>query len=184
MTVAELKGKRFLEYVANNINRLKRNLKKNITYDENLFDDLFQESILKVYNTIVKNNKDVEDYEQYFYISSKYNYILKQNSNREKMKRMTELTDRHNDMEFEEYEELDVDKIIGELKQVITDEFGESVAELYMDYMSLKMRGGMSYSKYADIMGLSVNKVADTISRVKQFCKNNRQFLINNYIMD
>lgn len=184
MTDAEQKGQKFLEYVAKNINRLKKNLKKNITYDENLFEDLFQDSILKVYNTIVKNNKEVQDYEQYFYISSKYNYIIKQNSKREKMKKTVELGDQYNDIEVEEYMEMDVEKIINELKEVITNKFDEDTAKLYFDYMSLKIKGGMSYSKYAELRGIPTSKVSETISKVKQYCKSNKKFLQSNYIME
>ena len=52
MTEGELKGQQFLNYVGQNIKRLKKNLKKNITYDDGLFDDVFQESIIKIYEIL------------------------------------------------------------------------------------------------------------------------------------
>ena len=93
MTEGELKGQQFLNYVGQNIKRLKKNLKKNITYDDGLFDDVFQESIIKIYDSIVKNNKDVGDYEKYFFISSKFNYIIRQNQERKRINNRINIDD-------------------------------------------------------------------------------------------
>ena len=68
-------GREFLKYVGDNIERLKHNLRKNITYDEDIFDDVIQDSIIKVYNAIM-NGTRIDDFEQYFFIASKFEYIL------------------------------------------------------------------------------------------------------------
>ena len=100
------------------------------------------------------------------------------------MKKMVELGDQYNDIELEEYMEIDVEKIINELKEVITNEFGEDVAKLYFDYMTLKVKGGMSYNKYSEMTGIPMNKISETISKIKNYCKSNKQFLKTNYILD
>ena len=75
INAAQKKGKEFLDFVVKNEKRLKKNLMKNITYDENIFDDVFHDTILKVYETIVTKGDEcnIKDYEQYFFIASKFN---------------------------------------------------------------------------------------------------------------
>ena len=45
----------FLVYVSESMNELKKAVKKNITNANDLFDDCFNDTIIKVYNSIVKN---------------------------------------------------------------------------------------------------------------------------------
>lgn len=177
MTDGELKGKKFLDYVAKNQRRLRRNLKKNITFDYNLFDDIFQESIIKVYNSIVKNNKEIEDFEQYFFISSKFNFILKQNAEREKTKRRINIDDfcENNDIEDEPYSEIDTETIIKQVRKLIEDKFGEDNTEIFFEYMMLKVQGGMSYNKFSQVSGYPVSKISDVVSKIKQFCKKDKE---------
>ena len=59
----------FLKYVSENMNALKKAVKKNITNDNDLFDDCFNETIIKVYNSIVKNGTIIDDYKQYFFLA-------------------------------------------------------------------------------------------------------------------
>lgn len=173
MTDGEIKGKKFLEYVAQNDKRLRRNLRKNITFDEGLFDDIFQDSIIKVYNSIVKNNKDIDDYEQYFFTSSKFNYILKQNSERERIKKRINIDDyiQNKDIEQEDYSEINSLCLLNDIREVIEDEFGTTNSDLYFDYMILKVEGGMSYNRYSQLKGIPVSKISDIVSRIKNFCK-------------
>lgn len=81
----EQHAQEFLEYVAKNEKRLKRNLRKNITYDPYIFDDVFQDSILKVYDSIM-NGTVIEDFEKYFFIASKFSYFNADNKNKRNIK--------------------------------------------------------------------------------------------------
>lgn len=186
MNEAELKGQNFLNYVAANEKRLRKNLKKNITFDGDLFDDIFQDSIIKVYNSIVKNNKDVADYEQYFFTASKFNYILKQNSERERIRKRINIEDytRSNDIEDEKYDddEGETTSKLDSIKEIISNEFGLENCELYFDYMLIKVQGGMSYTKFAKQTGVPVSKISEIVSRIKHFTKNNDEIkqLANN----
>lgn len=177
MTEAELKGQEFLNFIAKNEKRLKKNLKKNITYDPDLFDDIFQDTIIKAYNTIVSNNRDIKDYEQYFFTASKFNYILKQNSEREKTKNRINIDDyfQKNDIEDIPYEENETTVTINKIKEIISDEFNEEYSELYFDYMLLKVQGGMSYTKYSNLTGVPISKISEIVSKVKGYLKNNNE---------
>ena len=186
MTEGELKGQQFLNYVGQNIKRLKKNLKKNITYDDGLFDDVFQESIIKIYDSIVKNNKDVGDYEKYFFISSKFNYIIRQNQERKRINNRINIDDymKKEDIEYRFDEDMDVKQVISDLKNLIEEEFGEDECDIYFDYMSHKVHGGMSYSKYSQLTGIPTNKVSEIVSKIKNFCKNSDVIKRNNYFLD
>ena len=78
-------GQEFLQFVADNEARLKKNLRKNITYNEDIFDDVFQDSIIKVYNAIEKGAR-IKDFEQYFFIASKFCYINQDNKSKNRLK--------------------------------------------------------------------------------------------------
>lgn len=81
----EQHAQEFLEYVAKNEKRLKKNLRKNITYDPYIFDDVFQDSIIKVYDSIM-NGTVIEDFEKYFFIASKFSYFNADNKNKRNIK--------------------------------------------------------------------------------------------------
>lgn len=175
MSDGEIKGRKFLEYVAKNEKQLKKNLKKNITFENSLFDDIFQDTIIKVYNTIVKNNKEIDDYEQYFFISSKWNFILKQNYEREMVKKRVNIDKfiEHNDVVDEPYSEIETSCLLNEIRDIIEDEFGFENTELYYQYMSLKSNGGMSYTRFSEITGVPYSKISEIVCRIKGFVKNN-----------
>ena len=75
------RGREFLDFVATNEAELKRAVRKNITYDPELFDDAFHTAIVKVYNAI-EGGRKVSDIKQYIFISAKWEYINRANRNR------------------------------------------------------------------------------------------------------
>ena len=75
------RGREFLCFIADNEAELKRAVRKNITYDPELFDDAFHTAIVKVYNAI-ESGRDVADFKQYFFITAKWEYINRDNRSR------------------------------------------------------------------------------------------------------
>lgn len=65
-STAEEKGAAFLQWVADNEKEMRKALKKNCTYDPDIFDDVFSETIVNVYNTITKNNREIDNIKNYF----------------------------------------------------------------------------------------------------------------------
>ncbi|MCH5302231.1 MAG: sigma-70 family RNA polymerase sigma factor [Prevotella sp.] len=177
MTESELRGKEFLEYVAKNEKKLKKNLKKNITYDESIFDDCFQDTIIKVYNSIVLNNKDVKDYEKYFFIASKFNYINYDNKERKYRNLKIEIDDYTENEDIEDVTEdiYTVYDRLNDAKELIRNEFGEEKCDIYFDYMTLKSQGGMSYKEYSKLRNISFDKISNTISSIKSFIRKKRK---------
>lgn len=75
MNEYELHAREYLEYVAKNEALLKKAVQKNITYDERLFDDVFQDTILKVYDYIVTKKKKIKNFKDFHFICNKNAYI-------------------------------------------------------------------------------------------------------------
>lgn len=188
----------FLEYVAANEKKLKKALAKNTTYCEEIFDDVYQDTIVRCYNNILKNNTKVKDFENYFFIAEKWNYINADNLRKKNLKR----EDRdffynvfHNydlktfPSDYRKYfDEMIVDEVpdilrkeararkITELMKFVQDriesKFPPNECDMFMIYFKLKSeKKGVSYGKLAEIMGVDERYVAKCIKQIKQFVK-------------
>ena len=73
----------FLHFIATHRAELWRAVKKNITYDPDLFDDAMVAAVVKVYNAI-ESGRDVADFKQYFFMAAKWEYINTDNATRRK----------------------------------------------------------------------------------------------------
>ena len=162
-------AREFLQYIADNERRLKHNLKKNITYDDALFDDVFQTTIIKVYDSIVKNDKMVDDFERYFFISSKFEYILKDN----RKKKANAITDDVDAAKFicdstvdEEYDS-ELCELLTTLKQYLFNAYGEFESNVFLDYYTMKADKKCSYKMIADEYGISIKDTCRIIKKIK-----------------
>lgn len=186
MTEAEIKGKKFLEFVSNNEKKLRKNLKKNVTFEKDIFEDVFQETIIKCYNAIVSNNKDIDDIESYFYIATKFTYILWQNRNRKYIKNKIRLDDflekEEYDIEYEIYEEVNTEKLLKRIKEIVEEKFGYEQTEMFFDFMMLKTQGRTSYNDFSEVTGIPVNKITDIIRKIKKFINKNEEINRLNYV--
>ena len=185
----------FLLFVADNDARLRKNLMKNITYDEELFDDVYSSAIIKVYNAIMKGSV-IKDFEQYFFIACKFEYINTQNKHRN----MRNMCDRDlltavfngkdtnetklmcNDNEWVDREERN--ERITDLFNFITDRLNEvfrpDQADIFLIYYKLKTeshgkKAGISYKKLASITGKSVKEITQIIQTIKAFVRKDEQ---------
>ena len=164
----------FLKYVSENMNDLKKAVKKNITNDNDLFDDCFNETIIKVYNSILKNGTIIDDYRQYFFLACKFTFIYRQNKKRKEEAQVIRdyfalRDDNYN--EEERYENI-VDTI-DKIKADVIENLGEYYAEIYFTYMTLKSTQSISYKKLAAEKGISTRRVSQIIGMVKDYIKNN-----------
>lgn len=178
-------GQQFLEFVAKNEKRLKKNLKKNITYDEDIFDDVFQDSILKVYERIMKGER-IKDFEQYFFIASKFHYINTDNKN----KKMKNCSDRNlisyfnesdfltydNQWKLQEEKNEQINKLFKYLSKKLSEVFLPSECDIFLIYYRLKSeKAGISYKKLAKITDKSTQEITDIIKKIKKYIKNNAE---------
>lgn len=86
MNLYEAHARDFLEYVSVHEEDLKKAVKKNITYDERIFDDTFQDAIIKIYDYIMTKEKFVNDFKNFFFICCKNLYIQKDTKTRKEDK--------------------------------------------------------------------------------------------------
>lgn len=172
-------AREFLEYVARNEARLKKNLKKNITYNENIFDDVFQNTIIKVYDRIMKGTV-VKDFEQYFFIASKFEYINEDN----KIKKRQKVEDREIDTDDDRFAEEDnawkvkeernenINDLFKFLSNRLNEVFTPAEADIFLIYYRLKSeKAGISYHKMTKITGRKFSEISQIIQKIKKFIR-------------
>ena len=181
-------GQQFLEFVAKNEKRLKKNLMKNITYNEDIFDDVFQDSIVKVYNAI-ENGARIKDFEQYFFIASKFCYINVDNKNKQKIKQMDRdlygdidqderFGSEDNQWEKREEKSNKINELFKQLSDILNREFSPREADIFLIYYRLKSeKAGVSYKKMAKILDTDVKEISQIIQKVKKYVKNNGEII-------
>jgi RNA polymerase sigma factor (sigma-70 family) len=199
-------GQEFLKFVADNESRLKNNLRKNITYDENIFDDVFQETILRVHSAIM-NGTRIDDFEQYFFIASKFCYINEQNKERKKQensdrdilwnishgyetnqhdvsndaKRILEnITIEDNEWRIQEERNDKINELMKYLSKKLNEVFTPAETDIFLIYYRLKSeKAGVSYQKMARITEKSFSEVSQIIQKIKAYIKQDEE--INEY---
>lgn len=159
----------FLQYVAQNQSRLKQNLRKNVTYDPELFDDVFQTSIIKIYDSMVRQNLYVEDFEKYFFIGSKFEYINTDN----KRRKLRNVTDDESAATWQIDESIEensdeISRIYDETQDYLIYEYGEKSANVFLSYYWNKINTGRtSYRAVAEEYQISVKEVSPIIRTIK-----------------
>ena len=181
-------GDEFLKYVAENMERLKHNLRKNITYDPDIFDDSFQDSIIRVYNAIM-NGSRIDDFEQYFFITSKFDYIVKDNKKKNRLKNddsdlLSDIShgmlqdifySDDEDWKIKEEKSDKINELFKFLSKRLNEEFSPAEADIFLIYYRLKSeKAGVSYKKMAKITDKSVQEITNTIKTIKKFIKNDK----------
>lgn len=205
MNEFEEHAKDFLDYAAKNEKRLKKNLKKNVTFDEDIFDDVYYDSLVKVYDYIINKQKKIEDFEQFQFIVAKNHYILTQNKKRKRNetddKQLLDDLNKFDDYfpQFDTWQETTEKEIYLDninvffkwLTSYLDTIFQAKETNLYMLYFKLKSQNRkISYKKLAEITNTNANFVAQTIQKLKNFvkndetCKNKKEELLNEYFYD
>lgn len=73
----------FMLYVYNNLDKLNYALRKNITYDADIYDDVTADTLCRIGEYIVRNHVFIKDFKGMFFLSAKRQYIAVQNKKRE-----------------------------------------------------------------------------------------------------
>lgn len=172
----EEKAKEFLKYIGENANKLKKALLKNVTYNKEIVDDILGETILKVYNTILKNGTEIESIEDYFFIALKFTYIYRDNQNKEyeditirgfNFSRLSNEEEINKQERYENHLEI-LDKIKGRLKDI----FNENHIELFFKYYKIKVSGRFSLKEFCEDYNLNEKETAIVFKNIKDFIKN------------
>lgn len=169
----------FYDYIQNNYEQSRYEVLKNITYDEELFDDCYNDTVVKVAG-IISEGREIEDIRQYFFISLKWNYINAQNRKRREQKRFTnEFTEeRIDDTEYSEDRYNRVMDLWDFISQRLENEFKPGEVDIYLIYYKLKCNGrSLSYRKLSEITGIPVKEITNIIQRVKKKVRTDPEIL-------
>lgn len=167
----------FYQYIIRNEKQLKQEVRKNITYEEELFDEAYSDTIVKVANAILVNHKIIEDFRYYFFISFKQNFIQLQNKKRK--------IDKMKTYGFKECEGLIIEDFDNEeryeririlfkwLSDYLEQHFPPNEVDIYIVYYFLKVgKNRVSYKKMADIYDVELKYITNVIQNIKRFVKN------------
>lgn len=166
----------FYDFIVKNDKRLRKNLKKNITYNAELFDDAYENSIMKVANAILKG-KRINDFEQYFFITSKFEYILLDNKDKRKQKIDTPIDDFDSiDEQYSEERDNKINKLIDITQNILEKNFKPYETDLFMVYYKLKANGNqVSYKRLSEITDIPLKEITQIIKNLKLFVRNNEE---------
>jgi len=167
----------FYQYIIRNEKQLKQEVRKNITYEEELFDEAYSDTIVKVANAILVNHKIIDDFRYYFFISFKQNFIQLQNKKRKIDKLKTYgykdcegliIEDYNNE---ERYERIRI--LFKWLSDYLEEHFPPNEVDIYIVYYFLKVgKNRVSYKKMADIYDVELKYITNVIQNIKRFVKN------------
>ena len=170
----------FYNFLLQNDKRLRKNLKKNITYNAEYFDDAYDEAIMRVANAILRGRR-IDDFEQYFFIASKFAYIKYDLKAKNDLKAYIPIGEY--DVEDEEYSEerdMKINKLIDFTQNVLERYFEGAEVDIFLIYYKLKCnKRGISYKKLADITSIPLQQITQIIKKLKLFIKSNTE--INEY---
>lgn len=74
----------FMLYVHHNLDKLNYALRKNITYDADLFDDVTADTLCRIGEYIINKKVIIKDFKGMFFLSAKRQYIAEQNKKRDR----------------------------------------------------------------------------------------------------
>ena len=168
----------FYDYISNNYEQSRYEVLKNVTYDEELFDDCYNDTVIKVAN-VIQSGKQIDDMRYYFFISLKWNYINAQNRKRREQKRFTsDFVDGIEDVEYSEERYNRVMRLWDYISARLESEFSPGEVDIYLIYYKLKCTGrSLSYKKLSEITGIPVKEITNIIQRVKKWLRTNPEIL-------
>lgn len=167
----------FYDYISNNYEQSRHEVLKNITYDSELFDDAYNDTVVKVAK-VIEEGKKIDDIRYYFFISLKWNYINMQNKKRKQLSRtVSELPDAMDD----EYSEERYEKVMelwDFIAQRLEENFEPGEVDIYLIYYKLKCNGNsLSYKKLSEMTGIPVKEITNIIQRIKKYVRNNDEII-------
>ncbi|MBQ2167670.1 MAG: sigma-70 family RNA polymerase sigma factor [Prevotella sp.] len=163
----------FYDYISNNYEQSRHEVMKNITYDSELFDDAYNDTVVKVAK-VIEDGKKIEDIRYYFFISLKWNYINMQNKKRKQLSRTTDVMPDAMDDEYSEERYEKVMELWDFIAQRLEENFEPGEVDIYLIYYKLKCNGNsLSYRKLSEMTGIPVKEITNIIQRIKKYVRNN-----------
>lgn len=187
----------FMLYVWENLEELNRCIRKNITYDPDIYDDVTSNTLVRIAEYIVRKQQYIRDFKNMFFLSAKREYIAEQTKKRERQKNSNRdfLDNVYNGEEKRNKADTAVfyrlvdnnttpDEIAAErthklfryLEDKLNETFDGNEVDIFLIYFRLKSeRKGISYKKLASIMDKDVKYITKTIVKIKKYIRENNE---------
>ena len=168
----------FFSYVAQNQDELRRCLRKNITFDGDIFDDVTANTVIRIAEYIMRNDIRIDNFKNFFFIAAKREYIMQQNKIRQADAstdhcliedfKTDMIDDDGNDEEFA----IRIHRLVRSLDEILQKHFSSLEVDIFLIYYRLKSeKRSISYKKMASMLGLSNKFVTNTLKKIKAFVK-------------
>ena len=174
----EEKAKQFLEWISidKNTREMKKALAKNTTYNQEIFDDVFQDAIVKVYNSLL-NGSVINDFKAYMFVTLKFNYIQRDNQLRNRQRQEVRFEDNtdldfidDSDLEEEELKDRGITEALEAIRNILLGEFSEKDTDLFIGYYKLKtIKCNLGYKELSAMTGTNVKYIANLIPRMRKW---------------
>lgn len=165
----------FYDYISNNYEQSRHEVLKNITYDSDLFDDAYNDTVVKVAK-VIEDGKDIEDIRYYFFISLKWNYINMQNRKRRQVSKTVSVIPDSVDEEYSEERYERVMELWDFISERLEENFEPGEVDIYLIYYKLKCNGNsLSYRKLSEMTGIPVKEITNIIQRIKKYVRGNEE---------
>ena len=186
----------FFKYIIDNEKELQKALKKNITYDPDIFDDVTCNTVVRIAEYIMKNEIRIDNFKYFFFICAKREYIAEQNKKRgitnnsnrdffdnifnglEKREKQEDLdiyySMLNNDEEImaEEVKADKVHRLFEYLEKKLNEAFPPDEADIFLIYFRLKSeKKGISYKKMAMLTDKDLKYITNVIKKIKKYIR-------------
>ena len=188
----------FMLYVWNNRDELNKAIKKNITMDDELFEDVTADTLARIGEYIINKKQFIRDFKSMYFMAAKRQFIAEQNKKRDKLKCSNrdffdnifnglEKREKKSDLDVY-YDMLDDDVMDGErkaerthrlfkyLEEKLNEVFEGNEVDIFLIYFRLKSeKKGIYYKKLGDIMDKDVKYITKTIVKIKKYIKESEE---------
>lgn len=188
----------FMMYVWENLDELNHAIRKNITYDPDIYDDVTSNTLCRLGEYIVNKKQYIRDFKNMFFLSAKREYIAEQTKKRERQKNSNRdffiniymgLEKKENKDDLGHYYTMTTDdvydgdvkaekthKLFKALEEKLNDNFDGNEVDIFLIYFRLKSeKKGISYKKLSEIMDKDVKYITKTIVKIKKFIRDNHE---------
>ena len=188
----------FFRFIIENEKELQKALKKNITMDDELFDDVTADTICRIGEYIMNKGIKVNSFKNLFFLAAKRQYIAEQNKKRklqaihnrdffdnifnglEKKEKQEDLNI-YRQLLFCDEDIVRDDRRYSKVKELLTyienklsEVFLPVEIDIFLIYFILKSnKNGISYKKMARLTDIDLKFVTSSIQKVKKYVREN-----------
>lgn len=175
-------------WMAENKDFLLKSVRKNITNDDDLLEEVYTDTLILIYENLIKHPKHLDSVCDWVFLCLKTNFITAQKKKRKDIANRVEdfnFSNVRDNTEWVENEDR-LDRTNGFIEWLcgqLEEEFGSVVANTWIIYYRLKSEkpSSISYAKLAGILDVTQAVVSQRIQQCKRFIADNNGILRKKY---